>query len=267
MTLIDALDADYPDTIDLGLLCPVCDKPVFLVKKSERLRQGRMEIIQTHFSHYKSDSETAKLCEARIQTKEGREFLQHLSAESRGQRLSLFNRRLWEMIAWEKDCPRNLDKWLKASYPKHHQDLFYLVDHCWEYWKKPQELKQIKQAMPAVAEQLHDNREIIQAGLNPGSPAMQQAIKVCEDTFNLRLHWLIAEEVADYLAQSSAKKVFANLVRLALFDFLPSAVAENRPIRSNEIQYLILNTIGLTRWVAALEEFRSPRPGDGFGRK
>lgn len=266
--LLEATAANYSDSVDLGLTCPVCGKPVFLVKEGVRERLGKLEYISPHFSHYKADSELGKLCEARIQTREGRELLGYLTSESRGQRLSLFNKRLWAMIAWEKDFPKNLDRWIRVHAPMHYGELDRLIDHCWKHWQDPEERRQIKAAIPRAIELLtEENLKRSGVDVDHNRVLVQQAMQFSREALNHRLQWVIAEEVVDYLAQPTAREVFGNLVRLALFDAIPQSLAQGKAIHSNDVQYLILSSIGLTQWVAALEHFKRPLPGEGFSKR
>lgn len=271
---IDAADANYDSSIDLGLLCPFCGRPVFLVGGSTRQRYEKTEHLPPHFSHYRAESETAKLCEARAITKEGREYLQQLQPEARGQRLTAYNRRLWDMIIEEKDAPRNCKTWLKLNAPQLQSSTRDLIAHCLKHWRDPEERSQIKAAMPKLVE--HLTPETIAAAVlgrpsdDPSSQAMEIARSVSETwkhDLSRQLHWAICAEVTDYLAQKESEPVFEKLIYLAMFDRLNFHPARNEPIHSQQIMEICLGSIALTRWEAMLEKFSQPRRGDGFGRR
>lgn len=65
--LIDAVDADYDDYKDLGLLCPHCKQLVFLQAVSQRLVGNTLVEIPPHFKHFKAkDPALVKKCVARV---------------------------------------------------------------------------------------------------------------------------------------------------------------------------------------------------------
>jgi len=96
--LIDAVDADYDDYKDLGLLCPNCKQPVFLQAVSERLVGDTLVEIPPHFKHFKAkDPALVKECEARV-AKYDHSEIQHRAAQAKNQRLRLLQRRFWSFF-------------------------------------------------------------------------------------------------------------------------------------------------------------------------
>lgn len=96
--LIDAKYCDYDSCKELGLLCPFCDEPVFLVRECVRQRQKshKVFLVDPFFSHYKSGDISE--CELRSRSIEGQAYLEQLSPVKKGQRLELFNKFFWEMV-------------------------------------------------------------------------------------------------------------------------------------------------------------------------
>lgn len=263
-TTIDAASANYDSSIDLGLRCPFCGKPVFLVGEAVRQRRDKLEYISPHFSHYKAEATAGKVCEARALTKEGREYLQKLQPEARGQRLGLYNRRLWDMLMAEKDAPRDCKKWLKRHAPQLLPKTTEMVEHCRKHWRDPEERSRIKAAMPGLVQHLTPEKIAASIGAQPNAE-VEAIAQTWQQDLSKRLHWAICNEVADYLAQPEAAAVFEKLVYLAMFDRLTFHPGRNEPIHSNQIMEICMGSIALTRWEAMLERFSKARRGDGFG--
>lgn len=96
---VAADDCNHESAKKLGLICPFCKEAVFLRQGSAYPRSGKNVLVSASFAHYHSDEPTAKQCELRAVRKEGKDYLAYLDAESKNQRLKLFNDHLWAMLA------------------------------------------------------------------------------------------------------------------------------------------------------------------------
>lgn len=86
----------YDQPKQLGLICPFCNEAVFLRASGTRTKHGKAEFINAHFSHYKGDAISD--CERRSRSIEGKAKIEALKAIARNQRLTLYNRYLWDML-------------------------------------------------------------------------------------------------------------------------------------------------------------------------
>ena len=124
--LVDAIDADYTSYKRLGLLCPNCHAPVFLVSGSDRQDSTRTIVdkttgfkkqvpvtgasVEAHFSHFRDVSEEqVKQCELRVKSLKPSEF-QKRSIAARNQRERFFRSHFWKILEmgykmerWEED--------------------------------------------------------------------------------------------------------------------------------------------------------------------
>lgn len=96
--LVDSQDPDlsYQSFLDQGLICPVCREPVYFRAGAKKTScKGKEFTTRAMFSHYAGDPLS---CELRAKTPEYERLIGVMSAESRGQRLKLFQSRLWDVI-------------------------------------------------------------------------------------------------------------------------------------------------------------------------
>jgi hypothetical protein len=107
--IVDAVDCDYNSFKELGLLCPICKRSVFLVASTARGAHSRKNkdgsitavksaSVVSHFSHHKDVSAfTVSDCELRSRqiTIEQRE---RIASVARHQRLRTMQRWIWQML-------------------------------------------------------------------------------------------------------------------------------------------------------------------------
>jgi len=96
--VVDANDCDYQSSRRLGIVCPFCSEAVYLKKSFQYIRDGKEITASAALCHYHSDSPTAQECELRSLRREGEEYIKSLETQARGQRLELYNKRLWDFI-------------------------------------------------------------------------------------------------------------------------------------------------------------------------
>jgi hypothetical protein len=266
--IVAASGCGYHSSIELGLNCPFCNRPVFLVQGFSRKRGDKSHAVPTHFSHYKADSEAGKDCEARSLSKEGREFIRKLSPEARGQRLAIYNRRLWKMITWEKE----LAHW-SGSLPNFQK----YSDHIHGEWPKHprEEIRALMREMAAevTVEALTARPTLKSPDGGSISPEVAEGmVQVMTEGLDTKMQWEICMEVFDYLHTNEARPVFDSLIRMNMIDAIDVAIAEGWDIKAGGVKTSMVHrfalaTIALVRWEDALAKFAKPQPGDGFGRK
>ena len=93
--IVDAEDCDYDSAKDLGLVCPFCSEALFLRRGHLR---GKSSYVEAAFCHYHTDDPMADVCELRAQRPEGQAYIAKVDAESRQQRLEIYNKRLTDLI-------------------------------------------------------------------------------------------------------------------------------------------------------------------------
>lgn len=112
---MQAEDCDYESSRDLGLRCPFCSEAVFLRRGTIRDRKGKREVVMASFAHYAGNPH-GDHCELRSQSAEGIAHVKKIALERHNQRLKLYNDRLWDLIASDRNVSRRAlmahRKWL-----------------------------------------------------------------------------------------------------------------------------------------------------------
>lgn len=96
--IVEARHCDFDSSRLLGLVCPFCNEAVYLRAGTSRIGKNKMVLVNPAFCHYPGSAEDLD-CERRSISGEGREEIERIKAEKRGQRLELYNKHLWDMIA------------------------------------------------------------------------------------------------------------------------------------------------------------------------
>lgn len=118
--VVDAQDCDHQTTRDLGVICPYCSEALFWRSGSEFLRnKGTPKevkvIVPSALCHY-STSDTGEACELRSQTSQGKQDIDRLAAQSRQQRLDLYNKHLWSMFSADRNMNRQAMQSIRKAY-------------------------------------------------------------------------------------------------------------------------------------------------------
>lgn len=217
--LMSALIADYNTSIDYGLVCPWCYKEVFFAQGSTRIVNGKEQSVKPHFRHYKADSDQARECEARALSREGREYLQKFTAEAKGQRIYLWDRRLWAMISDKKYIPKSLDKALKHKLPEEiYEEVPLIIKTLSKIWLSDR--KEISECIKQNIRSLNLDAAMF---LLPDMPTekQRQADTILSETraaLSNPAQYAICEEVIDYLGKAANHQCFEDLVKLAILD-------------------------------------------------
>lgn len=220
--LIDAVDADYDDYKDLGLLCPHCKQPVFLQSGSQRLVGNTLVEIPPHFKHFKAkDPALVKECVARV-AKYDASVIQYWAAQARNQRLRLLQRRFWSLFTGyyesiythegstlEKDgrgfvaqMGRELSNRFLAAQPGDFKEtLLQIIDAGFTMWRDEITIGW--------------NVENTPRGDRPNSPRQYSFRNTLSGKLDRQMQELIACEVVDFLHSSSARPIVEKLFTLA----------------------------------------------------
>ncbi|HEY9874507.1 MAG TPA: hypothetical protein V6D12_13785 [Candidatus Obscuribacterales bacterium] len=226
--VVDAVSCDYESSRQLGIVCPFCSEAVYLKKSFQYVRDGKEITASAAFCHYHSDSPTAQACELRSLRRDGEEYIRSLEAQARGQRLELYNKRLWEFIKNEiettylNEVPKNFGKaWIEKIVKLARIDLSKHLDLNLEkarrLWQE-QLTRGIHIEDPAIAETIKlkwtsqkTSAEI--RNLNP---------------FDRQLYYLILEEVINFLATHTGRYAYEKIFQYALV-ILCVKVQESNP--------------------------------------
>lgn len=257
--IISAKDCDYQTSRDLGLTCPFCNSAVFVRSESARKIKGKLKLFQPYFAHYPSGNADDWDCEKRSHTKQGREQIERLQIQARDQRLKLYNDRLWEMFARDRNVSRQRLTKVKAFYGDRWCERQAVL------WRKEwaQSKEHIYELVEAALQDIESGMLSVEDARPPlvKSSAYYSECQKQADYFmncDRRLHRLICFEIVDFLGTNTAgfafhKLALASLVMLALYE--PPQVTK----RSHHNSSLYLATIsGLvvgTHWVEQINYF------------
>lgn len=265
---------DHESSRTLGLRCPFCAAAVFYVSGSDRSRGTKKFPVRASFHHHRlaPDEDESSTCEARALTSEGRDYLTQLREAAKNQRLRLYNGNLWDIIAFEKKCPRNYKKLVKEHIlPKENPEHFFArsMNRFRELWSPD--------AILAAAHQVVENMDrtspksdVVRFGSHKQNPdrkanpridaAMDRHAKIARDP----LYWLIMKEVIEYLGGPTGAPVLENLVYLSLLDASAYAQSQGRKAHMKDVLNITVSLLAVTDWRAAVEHVRS-KSGRGFG--
>lgn len=141
--LVEATACDYNSYKHLGLLCPECKASVFLVRQTKRAIREKLIDVPAHFSHFKQDRESAKVCELRVRNYTQTE-IDRATISARNQRLKFFQRWFAKCI---KETKISSDKSTFGEIIEGHYQLYY---------SNPKYREDIEKVYQAVKELLSD---------------------------------------------------------------------------------------------------------------
>lgn len=266
--LIDASEADYESSRELGIICPFCKEAVFLTREHTRKNTA----IRASWKHYRVSTQST-FCEERALTTQGKEILKQLQPEARGQRLKLFNRRFWEIYKFEKDVPP-LDK--ATSQIIDDRTLNLLVKHCKERWDVPAIMKIIPDKIEGIAKSANQNSlelatMLRYVGLDRLTFAEQKdVLAIAQNSLNRFkdikfsvLRHKILSEVIEWLPTDTASASFRKMIQLAIVDYREIS---QPPFHSSAIANIAVSTLVLTDWELAIASLKEPMKGLGFAK-
>lgn len=243
--LVDAVEADYTSYKNLGLLCPICHVPVFLVSGSDRASSTRTitdkvtgskrEVfvasasIEAHFSHFKDVSlEQINQCELRVRNLKPAEFHRR-SVAARNQRERAFKSHFWKLLelgykmeTWEEDCVFAHSGFIAncpAKDPDNYRELKWtkLVDLFISGFKAGRDymVSAAKNCLDDLVSK--DIRELSTVGFKPEVINYLQQWKTAIDG---RMQLEITQEAIDFLCHKRNKEMVQTLFAKGLADYL-----------------------------------------------
>ncbi len=266
--LIDATEANYECSRELGMICPFCKEAVFLAREHTRKNSN----VRASWRHYKVSTQST-FCEERALSVQGKEMLKQLQPEARGQRLKLFNRRFWDIYKYEKDVPP-LDAATRRIFDDKTVNL--LVKHCRDRWDIPAITKIIPNRIEAIAETVEKRGlELVpmlnSVGLGRLTFAEQQdVLETAQNSlsyfadlkFSLLRHKILSE-VIEWLPTETASASFRKVIQLAIVD---CRAISDPPLHSSAIANVAVSSLILTDWEAAIANLKEPMKGLGFAK-
>ena len=258
-SIISADEANYPDYLSQGFICPLCHNNLFWT-------QGflRNEVyISPCFKHHKN---TGLECEARAKQYDYQKAVGIFSKESRNQRLQLFNNNFWEILTTNKYVPSK--KQLNQI-----SELNAIADACHARWN-PEIVFELCQKLTSVA----SKESFIESMSAYNIPNQERnRIKTNLDSqiaaIKSMANQKIIKEIVYWLPSESAATSFRLLVALSMVDAIQIREMSNSPdsfgpLTTGEILHCMAATITITDWVESLKEFdKHKNAGRGFGIK
>jgi hypothetical protein len=235
--LVDAADCNYESFKNLGLLCPICKKSVFLVsasnrethtrkRKDGRTTQVRECTVPAHFNHHHDVSESEVLeCELRSQTLTQTHRIA-IAAKARGQRIKTMQRHFWKICKTSvklqdiDGVPSCLElMWDKASVraPEAKKRLYQiLVQELVDQFRSQGQLEHTKATITEGIERwIKESHDETLTPLN-----MRPLLNLWRQKIDQRMQVLIVSEALDYVCQKMQQPILAKLVESGLYAWI-----------------------------------------------
>jgi hypothetical protein len=236
--MVDASECDYSSFKQLGLLCPICSRPVFLVQAAQREAHTRKNkdggsvavkesSVLAHFSHFPDVSkEEVDECELRNRqiTPTQRTAI---AVKAKGQRLKVLQSNLWKMLKtsfrlYYAEGTEILlaDLFLEVSVMNEMRSRAYLdrlVEHCALSMMHPTNLQVVKRSFEqgckswaALAEKYPGNDNDF---LYSGFKAWPSSI------IDTKMHEAICLEVLDFLSTKMQRPILNLLIKYSIYNY------------------------------------------------
>lgn len=212
--LVKPEQCDYESHKKLGLLCPNCSNPVFLVKeKHGTSKLGKDYVVPSYFAHYNMPKNQVERCELRVKNYSEAE-VKKAKAQARNQRLKFFKKWFWsilystkigdnnellgkameERVIWATSIP-DYDNLLSEMYPVLKKIILGYKEHHLELL--------LEESLSMRMQYIKENREVI-VRLGDYTESV--------NTFNAKLHNEICGEVIDFLFIKMNRELTYNLL-------------------------------------------------------
>lgn len=263
--IVFAADCDYGSYRELGTICPYCGSAVHLRASSLRNISGKEVLFNAYFAHYKTGVADDS-CEARSVSTQGAVDREQIRINAKNQRLELFNDRLWDLIASNRQISSKVIKfereqiggervtrslkWIRIALKENVKNtnvflkdqLEKIVKNDAEYKSATVELITIERSSRSGAESYVDER----------FKYFQQC--------NQKLHLDVCSEAIAFLATRSGGYCLERMM-LAIFNCGATADILTRIESSKEARKEIANFVAAlllgVRWGLALDEHLS----------
>jgi hypothetical protein len=253
--LVDAQEADYTSYKKLGLLCPICHAPVFLVSSSERESHTRLVTNKTtgikkevqvaasfaekHFSHFQDVSEEqVDQCELRIRNLTPTEVHRY-SRGAHNQRERFFRSHFWRLLemsykmeTWEEDAAFAKSGFLSncpAKDPDNYRQLKWVKfsDRFVSAFKSKREfmVSVAKAAIDDISSM--DVEGLEEVGFRPEVIAY---LKQWQQAIDGRMQLEITQEAIDFLGHKRNRDMVEHLFAKALADYALNGQDEVLPL-------------------------------------
>lgn len=266
-SIISANEANYPDYLSQGFICPLCHNNLFWT-------QGflRNEIyISPCFKHHKN---TGLECEARAKQYDYQKAVEMFSRESRNQRLQLFNNNFWKVFCVQKHIPPRKNVKTTVENRINANDL---VSKCREQWSNTKLILELVEAFTNTVKK-DDFKDTVEnylkiwsayANYQLNEKNKAKDIKIMMDAINLMANHQITREIIFWLGSESGKKSFEDLVYLSYLDAFNVRFLGLDPSRCQisveEVIYCMVGSIVVTDWVKSIEQVKKyATAGKGF---
>ncbi|MGL4947086.1 MAG: hypothetical protein ACRC4X_05410 [Cetobacterium sp.] len=207
--IIDASVCNYNSYKELGLKCPYCQAAVFLRSNTEYVYNDKTVKRSSCFSHFKRDENQGLVCEARAQTKEGKEHIQRINLKNQNQRFELYNKYFAEILTCEQKNLKSFKTIKKAVEAIAELSNVYLPRHIGLIHKQFVEncmgIKENKNKALASKEKLSLKLE------RDGSKLCETSLSFARDPVND----LIFYEIVCYAASNMTSKLFQEIFYLS----------------------------------------------------
>lgn len=264
--LVEAADCtSYEDSKNLGLICPFCSEPVFLKDMSARTapKTKKIVLVRPHFSHY--NGADGAFCEKRALTSEGKHFIEQMRIEKRNQRLDLFNKYFWELIADSHHYPRNVDKTIKKWISE--EKLIQLTRHMQMWWSSQDEksYKMIKKAYDHMTNPSVEDKETAKMYGELHTLVHYEHMTAEIDG---KLQLAIAFEASDFLCTKKSGLAFRKMISTSIYCLENSDIPKpvTREDYLDRVASMIPCMLAGTDWVGQLEQKSKIQP-KGFMSK
>lgn len=280
--LVEAIDVnlDYDSYKELGLLCPFCNEPVYLCGETLRQSQktGKLSYIRPHFKHFPGGDPIDLGCEKRYFTPEGKQYLDALRADRKGQRLDLFNRYFLEVCVElsfgqiKKSFEYMTLRVVGAKSPLSFTNpgIKYLRDHWFEHEDAVRaafagELSQLwepnlSDRMMADMEKRYQGYSKYQDEWLKASAKYSSELATLINSCDRKIHELITWEAVSFLYTKQGSTAWLGLVGLDCSIELFQFVAKNEEFDASKLKNLEAKFAGIitktvyTPWQKRLEE-------------
>lgn len=246
--LITADEVGYEDYRHMGLICPHCSGPVFLVAAHQRhLGKGATIDIPAQFRHFKaSDPVLVQKCVARVAQFDDQEIEKRASV-ARNQRLKILQRWFWSILI---NRAETLRLYLEDPETKETRLLSErLVQPVRELFLKSRE-KDFDQALEFLLKPFEDDPEITDTRLKRDLTRLTK--------IDLRLHSAICKEVLKFLQSRSSRHMFDQAIIGSIGLSCHSASSQKALDNGGDIvQIAYIKLLGLLTVIPWADEFNA----------
>lgn len=279
--IVEAVSCNFESSRQLGLVCPFCREAVYLRGQTEREVNGRKQIVSPAFCHYSRKLDDLD-CERRSITLEGREQIDRIKAEKRGQRLKLYNDRLWEMISSSfifrdseyhgtlQECIESAESWAKRSFGSKgfktiQEDMALSLKRNWKLDELESRIH--RSSVPRIEEitilLFEGNREKATCAAIAFSPSEEEAtvwVKCLDRSAKTmrspQKHREIYKEVLGFLASNTSKLVLRQLIGMSIANtFTANAITESSTVSTSNCFNHLLSILYSVSWEAQINKF------------